>query len=296
MRRLLSFIFVILLSIANAPAFAADDTYKLHGGDELNIVVYGEKDLSQNVKILPSGTISYPFLGEVRLAGQTPTQAALTLSTGLSKYLRHPQVTVVVAKEGPINVLVLGNVKTPGKYELAARSHLTDALASAGGLGLTDGALPAARIANDKGQVSQASLQALLHDGDTTQNVALGDETTVYIPSPLTLNVQVLGAVDHPGDVTVREGDRLSMALARAGNSTNSNADLNHVSVRRQADDGTVQTYNVNLYDVLKKGDLSKDLVLKKNDLVYVPATGGRNQNFSIGTSLLYGLRTLIGL
>jgi polysaccharide export outer membrane protein len=279
---------------AAAPVAArSDDAYLIHGGDELNVIVYGEKDLTQAVTVLPSGTISYPLIGEVHVGGLTPTQAASALSTSLKHYLRQPQVSVVVVKEGPLEVLVLGNVTKPGKYELPSRSRLTDAIASAGGLGITDGDFPEARLATLHGDVKQVSLQKLLHDGDTTQNLPLGDEMTVYVPSPLTLNVQVLGAVDKPGDVTVHEGDRLSMAIARAGSGASANADLNHITVRRVAAGGVTQTMNVNLYEVLKSGDLSRDPVMQKNDLVYVPQSAGHSDRISGPASLLYSISHL---
>jgi polysaccharide export outer membrane protein len=104
------------------------------------------------------------------------------------------------------------------------------------------------------------------------------------------LQVQVLGAVDKPGDVTVHEGDRLSMAIARAGDGASSNADLNHITVRRAQPGGTVQTMNVNLYEVLKSGDVSRDPVLQKNDLVYVPASAGHNDRISGPAGILYTL------
>jgi polysaccharide export outer membrane protein len=270
-----------------------DDAYLIHGGDELNVIVYGEKDLTQAVTVLPSGTISYPLIGEVHIGGLTPTQAAGTISTSLKHYLRQPQVSVVVVKEGPLEVLVLGNVAKPGKYELPSRSRLTDAIASAGGLGITDGDFPEARLATPHGDVKQVSLQKLLHDGDTTQNIPLGDEMTVYVPSPLTLQVQVLGAVDKPGDVLVHEGDRLSMAIARAGSGAAANADLNHITVRRVDSGGVTKTTNVNLYEVLKSGDLSRDPVMEKNDLVYVPQSAGHNDRISGPASILYTISHL---
>lgn len=307
MSRLLSSVVAAatLMSIVTAPVIAADqpvagipaaarsdESYQIHGGDELNVIVYGEKDLTQNVTVLPSGTISYPLIGEVHIGGQTPTQAANTIATSLKHYLRQPQVSVVVMKEGPLEVLVLGNVIKPGKYELPSRSRLTDAIASAGGLGTTDGDFPDARIADAHGDVKQISLQKLLHDGDTAQNTPLGDEMTVYVPSPLTLNVHVLGAVDKPGDVVVHEGDRLSMAIARAGDGAGANADLNHITLRRVVN-GQAQTTNVNLYEVLKSGDLSKDPVLQKDDLVYVPAGANHTDKVSGPASLLYTLSHL---
>ncbi len=306
MLRLVSYITAgSLFALANTQAIAAidavpspaavhmDAAYTIHGGDELNVIVYGEKDLTQAVTVLPSGTISYPLIGEVHVGGLTPTQAAGLLGTDLKHYVRQPQVSVVVTKEGPLEVLVLGNVLKPGKYELPSRSRLTDAIASAGGLGITDGELPDARLANSHGDVQQVSLQKLLHDGQTAQNLPLGDEMTVYVPSPLTLQVQVLGAVDKPGDVQVREGDRLSMAIARAGNGVNSNADLNHITVRRVQAGGVTQTMNVNLYDVLKSGDITRDPVMQKNDLVYVPQSAGHTDKISGPMSILYTLSHL---
>jgi polysaccharide export outer membrane protein len=281
-------------SSAGVPAGArVDDAYTIHGGDELNVIVYGEKDLTQTVTVLPSGTISYPLIGEIHVGGLTPTQAAGTLATSLKHYLRQPQVSVVVAKEGPLEVLVLGNVVKPGKYELPSRSRLTDAIASAGGLGVTDGELPVARLADSHGDVKQASLQKLLHDGDTSQNFTLGDEMTVYVPSALTMQVQVLGAVEKPGDVQLHEGDRLSMAIARAGNGPSANADLNHITVRRVDANGATQTMNVNLYDVLKSGDVNRDPVMQKNDLVYVPQGKGNNDRTSGPLGILFSLGRL---
>jgi len=271
--------------------------YHIRAGDELSVTVYGEPNItSAAVEVLPGGGIVLPLAGQVHVGGMTPTQAGSAVTAALAKYLKHPSVTVAVAKEGPVEVLVLGNVKTPGKYELQPQSRLTDAIAAAGGLGTVDGDYPVARVAGLDGTVEQASLQSLLHDGDLALNLKMENETTVYVPSPLTLNVQVIGAVEHPGDVMIHPGDRLSMAIARAGASPTVNADLNRVTVRRSEPDGTVQTTTINLYEVLRKGDLSKDMTLEKGDLVYVPQGQGKRDVVSPFANLLIGLRSLIGL
>jgi protein involved in polysaccharide export with SLBB domain len=189
----------------------------------------------------------------------------------LRKYLRDPRVTVAVYSVGPVEALVLGNVKVPGKYTLPPPARLTDAIAAAGGLGPIDGDFPDARLEAPEGTTSTASLQKLLHDGDEAQNVTLESGETVYVPSPASFTVVVSGAVDKPGDVALHEGDDVAMAVARAGASTNAKSDLNHVTVSHTGLDGKTTIQTINLYPILKDGDFSHDIKLQKGDLVFVP-------------------------
>ncbi len=275
-----------------APAAVGAD-YRIRPGDVLDLTVFGEPTLSQpTLKVLPGGGIVAPLAGQVRVGGLTPPQASNAIAAALSKYLKHPKVALAVALVGPLDVYVLGNVKTPGKYQLQPSSKLMDALAAAGGLGPVDGDLPAARISLGD-QTKSVPLQPLLHGGDLSQNVPVENQMTVYVPSPVTFNVQVLGAVDKPGDVAMHEGDRLGMAIARAGNSPNANSDLNHVVVRRTDAEGKVTTQTVNMYDIYKNGDVTKDLVLQKNDYVYVPQGSGKH---NVGDNPITGIfRRIIG-
>jgi polysaccharide export outer membrane protein len=278
---------------------AHDPDYQIRPGDELNVIVYGESNLTQTVKVLPGGAIVVPLAGQIIVGGMTPTQAGRAVGKAFSSFLKRPNVTVAVSQEAPVEVLVLGNVKSPGRYQLQPQSRLTDALAAAGGLGPTDGDLPTARLETPGKPIRETSLQRLLREGDVSLNVPIGDETTVYVPSPLTLDVQVLGAVEHPGDVTLHEGDRLSRAIARAGTSPNVSADLNHVTVRRMKPNGQPQTTTVNMYEALHGGDVAKDPVLQKGDLVYVPQGSSGRGTASAITTIFYGialgLRQLVG-
>jgi polysaccharide export outer membrane protein len=273
----LAFIFVCCpgrsIAAADTPA---NDSYVIHGGDQLNVVVYGEQTLTGPVTVLPDGTVDLALVGKVHVAGETPTQAAATIRTALLKYLRHPDVTVAVTQVGQENVMVLGDVKTPGKYALPSTGTITDAISAAGGLNPIEGQYPDARVASPSGHVTSVSLEKLLHQGQVSLNVPLQDGSIVYVPSPVTIAVHVVGAVDHPGEVDLKEGDRLSQAIAMAGTSVQSNSDLNNITVTRVGPDGKSEPIHVNLYKTLEGGDLSKDLVLEKGDLVYVPSMKGR--------------------
>jgi polysaccharide export outer membrane protein len=266
----------LVLIFGTGTARAADDSYHIHGGDQLNVVVYGEQSLTGPVNVLPDGTIDLALVGKVSVAGQTPDEAAKTITHALLKYIRHPVVTVAVAQVGQENVTVLGDVKTPGKYSLPQTGMLTDAIAAAGGLNPVEGQYPNAKVGYPGGETKEVSLEKLLHQGDTSLNLPLQDGSIVYIPSPQIISIQVVGAVDHPGELDLREGDRLSMAIAMAGTSTIANSDLNNITVTRTMPDGKTTPLHVNLYKTLEDGDLSKDLVMQKGDIVYVPAMKGK--------------------
>ncbi|HTV91362.1 MAG TPA: polysaccharide biosynthesis/export family protein [Verrucomicrobiae bacterium] len=265
-------------------------------GDQLNVQVFGQQSLSQNVTVLPDGSINYPLIGRVAIAGMSVDAATSLVSDRLAKYVRHPYVTIAITQLGQPSVLVLGDVKNPGKYDLRPGAQLTDAIAAAGGLAEQNGPMPEARVSDPQGNVQQVSLQALLHDGNTSLDRPLGMGDVVYVPGPTLINVVVSGAVDHPGEIQVDQGDRLSMAIAKAGNSATSNADLNHITVLRTLPDGKTENFNVNLYQALEHGDDTADVVLQKNDTIFVPQSkSGKNTGAVFGsTGLLYILSRLL--
>jgi polysaccharide export outer membrane protein len=257
------------------------------------VQVFGDQSLSQSTMVLADGTLDYPLIGRVKVAGKTPNQAADVLASHLHEYVRHPVVTVSIAQLAQPNVLVLGDVKSPGKYNLPSDARLTDAIAAAGGVADVNGPLPPARISDAQGNVTTVSLEKLLQDGDVSLDKHLSEGSVVYVPGPVQFTVDVTGAVNHPGDIQVNEGDHLSAAIAKAGDSASAHSDLNHIRLIRNEPDGQQKTMEINLYDALKNGDQKSDVALKKGDVIYVPeAYQHRNSDFVTG--LLYLLTRII--
>ncbi|MBC5809261.1 MAG: polysaccharide biosynthesis/export family protein [Candidatus Eremiobacteraeota bacterium] len=277
----LAFVLASLVLTTAGGSAAVPSDYKIRPNDTISVLVFGEEKLSANaLRVPPSGVISLPLGGDVLVGGLSPAEASDSIARSLTRYLRYPKVSVSVVTLGTIDVSVLGNVKTPGRYTMQSSARLTDALAAAGGLGPTDGNFPMARIQRSDGSIAQISLQSLLHDGAAQLNVPMSNETTIYVASPSSMTVEIFGAVDHPGDIALREGDRLITAVARAGPSTSQNPDLNRVTVRRMLPNGQNVQQTFDLYAIMKSGDVAKDLVLQKGDVVMVP-TAKKQINFN---------------
>jgi len=264
----------------------------IHPGDQLAVQVFGDTTLTQNVTVLGDGTIEYPLVGRVQIAGKTPQQAAGVLSQRLLKYVRHPVVTIAITQLAQPNVLVLGDVKNPGKYQLRSDGRLSDAIAAAGGLVDSNGAYPLARVSDPTGKITQVSLQDLLRQGKVNLDESLSEGSVVYVPGPIQMTVHVTGAVDRPGYIQVNEGDRLAVAVAKAGNSANAQADLNHVRVIRRDSKGQPQTMEINLYKALQNGDETADVALQKDDVIFVPQA--RKKSDFLQSPLIYLLTRLI--
>ena len=287
-----------LLACAPLAARAVTATppqYIIHPNDQLNVQVFGDPTLSQQVTVLPSGDINYPLVGSIHVAGQTPAQASATVTKALKKYVRDPHVVVLVQAQGKADILVLGGVLHPGKVELTSSGTFTDAVAAAGGL--TSGAQQYgdATVTNYAGQTQKISLEKIYTQGDLSDNVGVPDGSTIFIPAPALIDVEVSGAVDHPGEIELNQGDRLSMAIAKAGDSPATDGDLNNIRVSRVGPGGQPQSFSVDLYDELQQGNVSKDIVLQKGDVVYVPKSkhGLVSQNGSASSNPFYLL--LIG-
>jgi polysaccharide export outer membrane protein len=108
--------------------------------DIIIVEVFGEKELSGEHRVQATGTIKYPLLGTVEVAGKTPTQVADLLQTMLeADYLVDPQVNVMVKEYRTRTVSVIGKVNREGAIDLPAeqRIDILEGIARAGGFSAT---------------------------------------------------------------------------------------------------------------------------------------------------------------
>jgi polysaccharide export outer membrane protein len=125
--------------IPNTPqsqAPSVPENYILSPSDIILVKVFEEPDLDSQHRISQDGTINFPLVGLVKIAGGNVAQAAATIRQRLMKgYLRNPQVQVNVLQYAKRYFTVLGQVQKPGSYTLPDEEHidLLQAIAMAGG-------------------------------------------------------------------------------------------------------------------------------------------------------------------
>ncbi|HAS8300944.1 TPA: polysaccharide export protein [Vibrio vulnificus] len=149
---------------------ASLDDYHLGTGDKIEIIVYGEDDLSMKLKIGKAGLVNFPYIGEVKLTGRTPSEIETEIENRLrGDYLLNPMVTVNL--ESFRLFYISGEVEQPDGYEYQPRLTVEQAIAMAGGF--TDRA--------DKGDINirSGSTLELIEDVELTHPVNPGDTVIV---------------------------------------------------------------------------------------------------------------------
>lgn len=108
-------------------------TTRLGPEDIISVDVFDKPNYSRaNITIPPDGVISYPQIGRLQVAGRTVPDIEKEVREKLMEYIIDPQVTVQLVASHSQKIFVVGDVNTPGIYEMTRRMTVTEALARAG--------------------------------------------------------------------------------------------------------------------------------------------------------------------
>lgn len=121
-------------SADNTSVNGASSPYRIGVDDVLTITVWHEPDISRNVPVRPDGKISLPLVGDVQAAGKTAMGLQAELKTSLAKFVKDPELTVIVSDIRSRRINVIGQVNRPGAYALTQSMGVLDAIAQSGGL------------------------------------------------------------------------------------------------------------------------------------------------------------------
>ena len=226
--------------------------YVLGTGDILVLTVWGSIDGTFELEVNRSGEVVLPKVGPVKVAGQTFGQLPALLTNTISRIYKDFQLNVNMGKLRGIKVYIVGEVASPGDYNLNSLSTLISALSAAGGP-TKNGSLRKIQI-NRKGNVVETvDLYDFFLRGDKGKDIRLQGGDTVLVPI-IGRVAGIAGNVRRPAIYELKDESSLKDLLALAGG-INATAYLQRV-----------QMYRVQAHDKKIVTDLSLDLNGKSQD------------------------------
>ena len=262
-----------------------DYDYTVGPGDVLQIIVWdhpeltipagGERSSAESGNwVHNDGTIFYPYVGIIKVAGLRVTEIRDMVTNRLSKYIEDPQVDVSVAAFRNKKIYITGEVETPGLYPVTnVPTRLIDAIGEAGGL--TSEADWSSVVLTRNGNDYRLSLRDIYQFGNTAQNILLQPNDVINVNPVTDAKVFVLGEVRQPASLQMgRNGLTLAEALAEKGGFNQQESNASGVFVFRKAlegEDHGIDVYQLNAKDAAAL-ILADSFELQERDIVYVTA------------------------
>ena len=225
-------------------------------GDMVRVTVFRNPELTTDARVTERGTILFPMIGEVPVAGLTPFQAGTRIADKLKagKFVVNPEVTVSLAQVNSRQVSVLGSVVKPGRYPLDSTNvRLSDFLAVAGGI--APGGSDEVTILTNRGGKQdkiEVDLGAMMRNGDLSKNLQLEPGDTIFVQkAPV---VYIYGEVQRAGAYPLGQNMTVMQALALGGGVTVRGTQRG-IQVSRR-DNGNVKRVDVSLTDRVQPDDV----------------------------------------
>lgn len=257
LRNLLLLVLLALASVVRAQGPSVKTDYVLGAGDVIRVTVFQSPELSLETRIPESGVVSYPLLGPVNLGGLTISQAERRLADGLlaGKFLKQPQVSILVTQLRGSQASVLGHAVRPGRYTLElANTRLSDLMALAGGVA-PDGSDMLTVVGTREGKPfrTQIDFRTLFRGDSASQDIVIQNNDVVYVDR--VAQVYIYGEVQRPGALRLERGMTVLQALAAGGGLTQRGTQRG-IRVHRKGPDGVVQELTPGLQDQLQQDDV----------------------------------------
>lgn len=245
-----------------------DPDYVLGIGDEVVIHLWG-KIVQQTIPLTVDrdGGISLPKQGPVHVRGLSLVEAQELIAKAITHHYANCEVSVTLGKLRAIDVFVLGEVTTPGRYKLNSLSTILHALYASGGP-TSMGTLRKVKLLRNGNLKAEMDLYDLLLNGTNEHDVRLSSGDTVFVPRIGSV-VGVAGFIKVPGIYEMSGGMSLAELFRLAGGFTPASY-RNRVQIERTSEEGRRIVRDVEISDLESLADSKSNLTLQDGDLVQV--------------------------
>lgn len=273
--------------------------YLVGPGDNLKFNIFGEAGMTDiTARVDDAGYVQLPMVELVKVSGKTTRDIQAQLKEAYKANLINPWVTVELVEAQSAPMYFLGEFNQSGVKYMNGATDILQALALAGGLS-PEAYLPGARLLRDN-HVCTVDLNALLRNGDFSQNVWIKPRDVIFAPRKEDMSVYVLGAVGSPQSVEYgASGRTLLQVLSMAGGPIPGVAQLGGIRIVRS---NSPTTGELIVFDARKAlSGRGLDLPLEPGDVVYVPSSEIGDWNSAVAQilpslQLLGGILTPINL
>lgn len=241
--------------------------YTVGAGDEIVIQLFGKENTTHRLRVNRAGTINFPSLGPVQVAGMSFSDVRDSLTQRVKEQMIGVRSDISLGEMRTMQVFVMGDAYKPGAYTVSALTTISQAIYYSGGFG-DSGALRNVQLKRNGQVIRKLDMYDLLLKGDARNDVRLLPGDVVFIGA-VGNTIAIDGEVNRPAIYEVKSGETYKQAIQMAGGFT-ANAYSDQIEVKRYAAKGARDALTLNFSQShdqqikVKDGDAVN--VLKKSE------------------------------
>lgn len=162
--------------------------YIIAEGDAIEVFVWQNPDLTKSVSVGPDGKISYPLVGRLQAAGLTIEQLESEIRKRISKFVKYPQVSIMMTGYAGNKVIILGEVNSPAVYTFKGSLNLIEAIAMAGdftGKAQQDSVIVVRGNLTEQPRAFKINMTNVIKKGTSKADIVLQPNDVIYVSRSL---------------------------------------------------------------------------------------------------------------